>query len=197
MSHLLGDLHFVSVYVNDIVIYSNTIEERLEHVKIVIERPTKAKLIINKEKSNFFRMQVVLLGLLVDSNGKRTRGPILTKLPISRRAPPTNDKMVQRYLGMFNYFREYIPLYGTVSAPLDRLRNVRGDLTLDDLEMRCFEQLRRLITEAPVLSFAALLRGNGSIQSWHWSGPLSTTQQASRRVQGQLHLIHGKVAKAS
>jgi len=151
MAHLLGDLPFVAVYVDDIVIFSDTVEKHKEHVRLVIERLTKAKLIINKEKSHFLRTQVVLLGFLVDANGKRINPEKVAN--VSSWAPPTNGKMVQRYLGMFNYFREYIPLYSTISAPLDRLRNVRGNFTLDKLELKCFEQLKRLVAEAPVLSF--------------------------------------------
>jgi cleavage and polyadenylation specificity factor subunit 1 len=71
MSHILGDLHFVAVYVDDIVIFSHSMEEHLEHVKLVIDRLTKAKLIINQKKSHFLRTQVVLLGFMVDSNGRR------------------------------------------------------------------------------------------------------------------------------
>jgi hypothetical protein len=151
MAQILGDLHFVAVYVDDIVIFSNTMEEHLEHVNAVIERLTKARLIINKEKSHFLRTQVVLLGFLVDANGKRINPEKVAN--VKTWAPPTNGKMIQRYLGMFNYFREYIPLYSTISAPLDRLRNVKGNFTLGELEMKCFEQLKRLVTEAPVLSF--------------------------------------------
>ena len=151
MAQLLGDLHFVSVYVDDIVIFSNTVEEHEEHVRVVIDRLTKAKLIINKEKSHFLRTQVVLLGFLVDANGKRINPEKVAN--VSSWAPPTNGKMVQRYLGMFNYFREYIPLYSTISGPLDRLRNVRGNFILVELESKCFEQLKRLVAKAPVLSF--------------------------------------------
>jgi hypothetical protein len=46
MSHLLSDMPYVCVYVDDIVIFSNTIEEHLEHVGFVIQRLTMAKLII-------------------------------------------------------------------------------------------------------------------------------------------------------
>jgi hypothetical protein len=46
MSHILGDLPFVAVYVDDIVIFSHSIEVHSEHVRIVIDRLTKAKLIV-------------------------------------------------------------------------------------------------------------------------------------------------------
>jgi hypothetical protein len=151
MSHLLGDLHFVGVYVDDIVIFSDSIEEHTEHVKLVIDKLTKAKLIINKEKSHFLRTQVLLLGFVIDAKGRKINPDKVAN--VKSWAPPTNGKMVQRYLGMFNYFREYIPLFSTIAAPLDKMRNVKGNFTLGDLEMRCFNQLKQLVTEAPVLSF--------------------------------------------
>jgi transposase InsO family protein len=151
MSQLLGDLHFVGVYVDDIVIFSNSIKEHAEHVKVVIDRLTRAKLIINKEKSNFLRTQVLLLGFVIDAKGRRINPEKIAN--VNSWAPPTNGKMIQRYLGMFNYFREYIPLYSTLAAPLDKLRNAKGSFTLSGLELHCFEQLKRLVTDAPVLSF--------------------------------------------
>jgi len=151
MSHILGDLHYVSVYVDDIVIFSKTIEEHMEHVKTVVNRLTKAKLIINREKSNFLRTQVILLGFVVDANGRRINPHKVAN--ISSWAPPTNGKMIQRYLGMFNYFREYIPLYSTIAAPLDKLRNKKGNFQLTDLELNCFNSLKNMVGKAPVLSF--------------------------------------------
>jgi hypothetical protein len=109
---MLGDLHFVGIYVDDIVIYSDIIEEHTLHVKAVIERLIRAKFIINREKSNFLRTEALLLGFLVDTNGGRMS---LEKVAnISTWAPPTNGKMIQRYIGMFNYFREHIPLFSTI-----------------------------------------------------------------------------------
>jgi len=151
MSQLLGDLHFVGVYVDDIVIFSNSVEEHTEHVRLVIDRLTRAKLIINKEKSNFLCTRVLLLGFVIDANGRRINPEKIAN--VKSWAPPTTGKMVQRYLGMFNYFREYIPLFSTIAAPLDKLRNLKGNFTLTVLESKCFEQLKRLIADAPVLSF--------------------------------------------
>ena len=124
MSQLLGDLHFVGVYVDDIVIYSHTIEEHLEHVKLVINRLTKAKLIINREKSNFLRTQVLLLGFVIDANGRRINPEKIANIKMGT---IQTGKTVQRYLGISNYFREFIPVYSTLTAPLDELRNKKGN----------------------------------------------------------------------
>jgi transposase InsO family protein len=151
MSLILGDLPFVAVYVDDIVVFSDTAEEHRVHVQTVIERLTQANLIINPEKCNFFCTEVILLGFIIDEHGRRIVPEKVAN--IQSWAPPTNGKMVQRYLGMFNYFREYIPVYSTLSAPLDELRFRKGNFTLSKLQLECFNQIKYLIARAPVLSF--------------------------------------------
>lgn len=150
MTYILGDLAYVCIYVDDIVIFSRTKEEHLQHVKIVIDRLTKAKLIINREKSKFLCTQIVLLGFVIDKHGRRINPEKVAN--ISAWAPPTNGKMVQRYMGMFNHFREYIPMYGHISGPLDSLRNAKGSFNLDELQMASFNSIKTLITKAPILS---------------------------------------------
>src|SRR4051812_47035404 len=70
MSRILGDLPFVLNFIDDIVIFSKNREEHAEHVRTVIERLNKAKLIINEQKCNFYSTQIALLGFVVGLHGK-------------------------------------------------------------------------------------------------------------------------------
>ena len=97
------------------------------HVKAVMAAPTKAKLIINMDKSRFLSTRVELPRFMIDRNG-RSINPFKVA-NIKTRSPPINCKMISRYLGMFSYFREYIPLYSTIAAPLERLRNKKRQLS--------------------------------------------------------------------
>lgn len=151
MSRLLGDLPYVGIYVDDIIIFSKTKEDHLVHVQVVLERLTEAKLIVNREKSHFMSTEVLLLGFIVNEFGKKINYEKLANVHLW--AYPTNKKMIQRYLGLFNYFRIFIPLYSTITAPLDRLRNARGTFVLNDIQKKCFDSIRNLIAQAPVLSF--------------------------------------------
>ena len=111
MSRILGNLPFVLVFVDDIVIFSKRREDHAEHVRIVIERLTEAKLIINREKSHFFTTQIVLLGFVIDLEGKRVDPNKLAN--IDQWVPPTTSTQILSYMGTFNFFREFIPLYCT------------------------------------------------------------------------------------
>jgi putative transposase len=151
MMEILGDLEWVAIYVDDIVIFSDTAEEHLLHVEAVLKRLTKYNLIVNPEKCHFFCTEVILLGFIINKHGRRINPEKVAN--VQTWAEPTNHKMVQRYLGMFNYFREYIPLYCTLSAPLDRLRYQKGNFVLDELQSKCFKNLKYLVQRIPVLTF--------------------------------------------
>jgi hypothetical protein len=151
MSQLLGDLHYGDNYVDDIISYSHEASDHLTHVITMVKRLTEAGLIINREKCNFLSTEVLLLGFIVNEDGRRINTEKIAN--VQSWAPPTNKKMIQRYLGLFNYFREYIPLYSTISAPLDALRNAKGTFVLTDLQKRSFDAIRNLIAQAPALSF--------------------------------------------
>jgi hypothetical protein len=151
MSQLLGDLHYGDNYVDDIISYSHEVPDHLTHVITIVKRLTEAGLIINREKSNFLSTEVLLLGFIVNEEGRHINTEKIAN--VQSWALPTNKKMIQRYLGLFNYFREYIPLYSTISAPLDALRNAKGTFVLNDLQRRSFDAIRNLIAQAPALSF--------------------------------------------
>jgi hypothetical protein len=66
---------------------------------------------------------------------------------------PTTGKQVQSYLGTCNFFREFIPNYSSIAAPLDALRNRNNTFTLNETEKQAFDALRNILFNAPILSF--------------------------------------------
>ena len=151
MPRILGDLPFVLNFIDDIVIFSKNREEHAAHVKCVIERLNAAKLIINRSKCNFFSTQISLLGFIVHLKGKGIDPSKLVN--IHEWDAPTTAKQVQSYLGTFNFFREHIPLYSTIAAPLDALRHREGTFKLNKDEIDSFNGLKELLARAPLLSF--------------------------------------------
>jgi len=151
MSRILGDLPFVFNFIDDIVICSKNRDEHAEHVRAVINRLTAANLIINRNKCNFYSTQISLLGFVIGLHGKSVDPKKFVN--IDEWEAPTTAKQVQSCLGTFNFFREYIPIFSTVAAPLDALRNRTEPFTLNEEQMRAFNTLKQLLTHAPILSF--------------------------------------------
>jgi hypothetical protein len=121
MTKILQDLPFASVYVDDIIIFSNSIHDHLQHVKLVIQRLNEYNLKLNPEKCIFGKPELIVLGHKISKYGIEISVDKL--IAVEYWKPPTSGKMIQKQLGFFNYFRNMIPCYSKLMAPLEKLRN--------------------------------------------------------------------------
>lgn len=143
MSRILGDLAFVCNFIDDIVVFSKNKEEHAEHVRTVIQRLNEAKLIINKDKCNFFSTQICLLGFTVSLHGKSVDPTKFAN--IDEWDAPVSGKQVSAYLGTFNFVRGHIPLYSDVAAPLESLRHRTDFFELDERQLESFTSLKNIV----------------------------------------------------
>ena len=120
MNKLFSKYSFVKVYMDDIIIHSSTFAEHITHLRIVLEVLNSANLLINPEKCEFARVEIIILGYLISETGIRLAKDKL--LAMDAWKTPSNGNMIEKHLGFFNYFRELIPLYSKLTAPLERLR---------------------------------------------------------------------------
>jgi hypothetical protein len=60
---------WMDVYLDDIVVYSDTFEEHVEHCKTVIDILQHEKLHLSKKKLFFFQQELKVLGCIIDRNG--------------------------------------------------------------------------------------------------------------------------------
>jgi hypothetical protein len=151
MNVLLGDLPFVAVFVDDVVIFSDNITEHTHHVAEVIQRLTNVNLALNRAKCCFAHRAVYLLGFCISEGGRKSLDP--RKLVNTQEWPkPKTGKDIERFLGLVNYFRAHIPRAPSLTAPLDKLRKEK-DLSRawgPEQDM-AFTNLKRLLAEHPVL----------------------------------------------
>ena len=155
MNIVFQSLPFVTTFVDDIIVFSKSMEEHLEHVKIVISKLTEVNLILNPKKCHFAQKSVYLLGFCVDAEGVSLDPRKVVN--VENWPVPQTGKDVQRFLGIINYFREHIPNIAKVTAPLDKLRN-EGDITKLWVEKQqtSFDTLKKLLASAPILSYPVM-----------------------------------------
>jgi hypothetical protein len=123
MSDILGDLSFVRVYMNDIIIFSTFIEEHTSHLMIVLVRLNKHLLRIQSPKCRFYRLVVPYLGHVVSGYGFLIAGSRV--MDISEVPRPETGRQMQSFLAMVNFIRSFIPCLVTLPALLDALRTLR------------------------------------------------------------------------
>ena len=148
---LMGCSSFVMGYLDDIIIFSKTKEEHLQHLEEIFVRLRKFGLKMKREKCSFFKKHIQYLGHLVSERGFK---PLLEKLESIRKMPaPRTAKEVKQFLGLIGYYRKFVPCFADISRPLTKLtcHNIVFEWT--DQCSKAFNHLRELLMEYPILRY--------------------------------------------
>ena len=148
---LQGLEEFSAAYLDDVVIYSETWEEHLEHVRRVLQKLREAGLTVKMKKCQFGMSHCLYLGHMVGSGDVR---PEPTKVLAVKAFPvPTTKKQVRVFLGLTGYYRRFIPDYATVAAPLTDLtkKEARNRVIWTTKCANAFQRLKDTLCSAPVL----------------------------------------------
>ncbi len=152
MDQVLGDLvgRCCHVFLDDVIVYSRTPEEHLEHLAAVLERLAAHDLILNAKKSVFATRVSPFLGHMVSSDGLRVDA---SKVAAMAAMPPPHDVSgVRRFLGMANYYAQFVPRYADVATPLFRLTKKGVPWRWGREEAGAHASICELLTSAPVLA---------------------------------------------
>lgn len=104
---IFKEFSYVKTFLDDILVFSNTEAEHLQHLETVINKIISSNLAVNVEKSHFCQQEVVYLGHCISASGIK---PETSKVPEMRRLiPPKGIRGMQRLCGFLNWFRPFIP----------------------------------------------------------------------------------------
>lgn len=148
------------VYMDDILVYSRTLEEHVEHVRKILRALKKHNLRLKPAKCEFNKTKVEFVGIIISEQGLEVNPDKVEKVKDWPR--PTTVKEVQAFLGFANYYRQFIEGYSGIAAPLSELTKKEketdkergqppGSIVWSDEAQEAFEQLKRLLTKTPIL----------------------------------------------
>ena len=107
---------FVSVYLDNVIVISETLMDHTNHLKPVFDRLKKAGLMLNLKKCKIVCNEVEYLGHVVTPHGLKPNNRNLDV--VKNFLPPTNLKRLQQFLGLKSYYRRFIPGYAEIAYPL-------------------------------------------------------------------------------
>jgi len=140
----------VIIYMDDLIIPAKDENEGIEKLKKVFEVASKYGLEIKFKKCQFLKRKVEFLGHIVENGTIR---PSAAKTMAVKKFPvPTTVKQVQSFLGLTGYFRKFIPAYSKIAKPLSDLTRNDNPFVFEQHQIEAFENLKKLLTESPVLS---------------------------------------------
>ena len=152
MDHIFRDLintGKVSVYIDNIVIHTWTLEEHWQITKEVLEILWANKLYIKPEKCEIKKEKIEYLGVVV-SKGKVEMDPVKTEA-LTSWPTPKKLKELQSFLGLCNFYRQFIKDYSKITKPLNQLTG-KEEWKWGAEQQTAFNTLWRAITEQPVLA---------------------------------------------
>src|SRR5215472_4077424 len=146
----LIDEGVVVVYIDDILVFTATLEEHRRVVRRVLEILSENNLFLKPEKCIFEVPEVEFLGLII-SEGKVRMDPV--KVAGVRDWPtPKALVEVQSFLGFANFYRRFIEDFSTVAHPLHALQKKGVVWRWGKEEEAAFQRLKEKITASPVLT---------------------------------------------
>jgi hypothetical protein len=140
---------FVICFVDDILIYSKSMDEHVIHVAKVLETLQRNQLYVNPDKCEWGVDKVSFLGHVVSAKGIAVDG---SKIEAIQGWPvPKNVAELRSFLGLAGYYRAYVPHYSQVAADLTCLTGKSQSWVWGESQERAFRRLKELLSSAPVL----------------------------------------------
>ena len=140
---------FCVVYLDDVLIFSETFEEHVCHVKKVLSRLRKYGLTCKLSKCEFHVTSVSFLGFVISPNGismEPDRVTAITEWPV-----PTSVHDIQIFLGFANFYRRFIEGYSRITAPISAFLRKNQHFHWSSQAQEAFEELKHHFTSAPIL----------------------------------------------
>ena len=151
MTGVLKDLLFAMAYLDNIIIYSSTPEEHLQHIKTVFEKLCHAKLSMKLSKCHFFTKEIQYLRHILGVEGIKPF-PAKTEA-IKAMHPPVNLKQVHSFLRLVGYYRKFIKNFAKIAKPLIMLTRMDIKFKWKETHHYAFMKLKDVIIQAPILRY--------------------------------------------
>jgi hypothetical protein len=137
------NVKFIIVYFDDILIYSKSKDEHIEHIRKVLKVLREQKLYVNLEKCSFMTNEVVFLGYIVTSESIQVdpnKIDAINNWPI-----PQSVHDVRIFYGLASFYRRFIKNFSTLTALLNNC--IKGDkFQWTEQAQRSFDDLKRHLT---------------------------------------------------
>jgi hypothetical protein len=140
---------FVLLFMNDILIYSRTLDDHVQHIRLVLQTLLQHKLFLKFKKCAFAQQNIEYLGHVISNDGVST-DPSKIDAMVNWHVPKYLTE-VRGFLDLTDYYRKFVRNYGILAKPLTSLlksKTFSWSKEADD----AFQALKQAMTFVPVLT---------------------------------------------
>ena len=145
--------NFVSVYIDDVLVFSRTLEEHLDHLERVLKRLIEVGLKLKPQKCHFVRQEVGFLGHVITPQGLKTSEQHI--LAVREFPVPDSVRAVRQFMGLCSYYRRFVKGFASIAPPLHALTRKGASFSWSEDCEHAFQELKRRLCESPILAYPA------------------------------------------
>lgn len=150
MATILKGVPSVKNYLDDLIVYGETVEEHDVTLSTVLQKLKESGLVLNEEKCNFRQTSLRFLGHTINAKGIL---PDQEHLDAVRKAPPPSDAAsLQSFLGLVSWYSKFLPGFATVVAPMHECAKEKGLFAWTPAAQNSFEDIKRMLVSSPALA---------------------------------------------
>lgn len=139
------------VYLDDIIVYSTSLQEHLKKLRLVFERLRESNFKIQLDKSEFLKKEVAYLGHVVTPQGVK---PNPDKIRAIKEFPlMSTTKQIKGFLGLIGYYRKFIKDFAKLTKPLTKCLKKGAKIVHNQEFLTCFETCKNILTNEPILQY--------------------------------------------
>lgn len=150
MDNLFAGKHkeYVLPYLDDIIVFSNSLEEHRKHVEVVLHMIKRANISLKLSKCEFYKKEIKILGNIVSQGCVKPDPDKILALKDFKKPEKINE--LRSFLGLANQTRSYIPKFAELSEPLSSLlkghtKRSKKTITWSEKETAAFKHLKHHI----------------------------------------------------
>lgn len=139
------------VYLDDIIVYSSSLQEHIDKLRLVFDRLRQTNLKVTLDKSEFLRKEVLYLGHQITKDGLQPNDDKI-KAVLDFPLPKTPTE-IKSFLGLVGYYRKFIRDFSKITQPLTACLKKGRKVELSDEYRAAFQKCKELLVNAPLLQF--------------------------------------------
>lgn len=140
---------WLHVYLDDIFVFSDTIEDHENHLKITFDILRKEMLFLSKDKLDLYSNDMDCLGHRIDDKGLHADVSKMDRI-IDWRTPRSYNEVL-RFLGLVEYIGQFMPDVSMFTSPLQSMARNGAPFIWRAIHTHCLEGIKQLASRTPIL----------------------------------------------
>ena len=143
---------FTLVYIDDIVVFSRSFEEHLDHLQQLLSILSKYNFQLNPPKCRLFHQKIDYLSHIISESGYQPNNERIQSI-MNLREPSTLVE-ANKFLGGLSWYRKFIPRFASIAAPIHKVTNLtkenKKNFKWEEPQHEAFLQLKQFLTTSPL-----------------------------------------------